>query len=319
MADRAKFLDFMDMIDGGGRGQMGGEFKGGGIFSEIANMIATPYGSEDPERRRRLQERRRARGLLDMDAIGTKEEQAAAAARAAATPSVVKRSVPKVTSSPRPQLRPAPVGKTMDQAVGGAQYPSMYRSMDSVVGGMGLPAAPAGRTMDQAVGGAQYPSMYRSMDSVVGSMGAPFDPAASIPAGIVPSTAGSTPNISSKYDPMVMPSTRNPSAYRPVNLSFPEFAPRMGAQPVSQSAPAPAQPTSVSDLPYADQVVAARQAIMREQITPDMLESVFGADFAREVMSGIQKIGGRTAVPNVPLGPLSIQRLHQTMPITRFD
>ena len=106
MADRAKFLDFMDMIDGGGRGQMGGEFKGGGIFSEIANMIATPYGSEDPERRRRLQERRRARGLLDMDAIGTKEEQAAAAARAAATPSVVKRSVPAVTSSPRPQLRP---------------------------------------------------------------------------------------------------------------------------------------------------------------------------------------------------------------------
>jgi hypothetical protein len=94
MADRAKFLDFMDMIDGGGRGQMGGEFKGGGIFSEIANMIATPYGSEDPERRRRLQERRRARGLLDMDAIGTKEEQAAAASRAAATPSVVKKTPP---------------------------------------------------------------------------------------------------------------------------------------------------------------------------------------------------------------------------------
>ena len=96
MADRAKFLDFMDMIDGGGRGQMGGEFKGGGIFSELANLIATPYGSEDPERRRRLQERRRAgrRGLLDMDAIGTKEEQAAAAARAAATPSVVKKTPP---------------------------------------------------------------------------------------------------------------------------------------------------------------------------------------------------------------------------------
>jgi hypothetical protein len=94
MADRAKFLDFMDMIDGGGRGQMGGEFKGGGIFSELANLIATPYGSEDPERRRRLQERRRARGLLDMDAIGTKEEQAAAASRAAATPSVVRRAPP---------------------------------------------------------------------------------------------------------------------------------------------------------------------------------------------------------------------------------
>ena len=135
MADRAKFLDFMDMLDGGGRGQMGGEFEGGGIISQIANLLATPYGSEDAGRRERLQASRRARGLLDMDAIGTKEEQEAAAERAAATPSVVKRSVPEVTSSPRPQLRPAaPVGKTMDQAVGGAQYPSMYRSMDSRVG-----------------------------------------------------------------------------------------------------------------------------------------------------------------------------------------
>jgi hypothetical protein len=102
MADRAKFLSFLDMIDGGGAGQMGGEFQGGGIFSEIANMIATPYGSEDPRRRDR---RRKALGLLDK--IGTPEEQAAAASRAAATPSVVKRSVPAVTSSPRPQLRPS--------------------------------------------------------------------------------------------------------------------------------------------------------------------------------------------------------------------
>ena len=89
MADRAKFLSFLDMIDGGGRGQMGGEFQGGGILSEIANMIATPYGSEDPRRRDR---RRKALGLLDK--IGTPEEQAAAASRAAATPSVVTRPTP---------------------------------------------------------------------------------------------------------------------------------------------------------------------------------------------------------------------------------
>jgi hypothetical protein len=100
MADRAKFLDFMDMIDGGGRGQMGGEFKGGGILSEIANMIATPYGSEDPERRAR---RRKALGLLDK--IGTPEEQAAAAARAAATPSVVKKAPPAPMMSGGPTTR----------------------------------------------------------------------------------------------------------------------------------------------------------------------------------------------------------------------
>ena len=230
MADRAKFLDFMDMIDGGGRGQMGGEFKGGGIFSEIANLIATPYGSEDPERRRRLQERRRARGLLDMDAIGTKEEQAAAAARAAATPSVVKRSVPAVASSPRPQLRPAPVGKTMDQAVGGAQYPSMYRSMDSVVGGMGLPAAPANRTMDQAVGGAQYPSMYRSMDSVVGGMGAPNLPrpvattAALSPAGNTASGTVPVFPMSEQLAPMApaVSTPQYPSAMSPAAPAMPQ-------------------------------------------------------------------------------------------------
>jgi len=140
-----------------------------------------------------------------------------------------------------------------------------------------------------------------------------------IPAGMVAPTAGVAPNVNPKYDPMVMPSTRSPSAYRPINLSFPEFAPATSVQPASQTSPAPAQPTRVSDLPYADQIVAARQAVMREQITPEMLQNVFGVDFAREVMSGIQMMGGKTAVPNIPLGPLSIQRLHQTMPITRFD
>jgi hypothetical protein len=311
MADRAKFLDFMDMIDGGGRGQMGGEFKGGGIFSELANLIATPYGSEDPERRRRLQESRRARGLLDMDAIGTKEEQAAAAARAAATPSVVKRTPPAPMMSGGPTTRGgqrgprvAPAGPPMPATAMSPVMPNQPMSTYDTVMPQANPMAGLG--MGPATRGGRRG----------GAVAAPDMP---LPAGIVPPTAGSTPNINSKYDPMVMPSTRNPSAYRPVNLSFPEFTPRMGAQPVSQSAPAPTQPTSVSDLPYADQIVAARQAIMREQITPDMLENMFGVDFAREVMSGIQMMGGRTAVPNVPLGPLSIQRMHQTMPITRFD
>ena len=54
MAD--KFLDFIDMIDGGGAGKFGKEFEGGGIFSVLANALATPYGSEDEERMRKLRQ-----------------------------------------------------------------------------------------------------------------------------------------------------------------------------------------------------------------------------------------------------------------------
>ena len=306
MADRAKFLDFLDMIDGGGAGKMGGEFKGGGILSQIANLIATPYGSEDPERRKA---RQRAFGLLDK--IGTPEEQAAAATRAAATPSVITKSTP---AAPMISGGPTTRGGQRGPRVAPAGPPMPATAMSPV-----MPNQPMS-TYDQVMPQAN-PMAGLGMGPATrgGRRGGMPSQAPAIPAGMVAPTAGVAPNINSKYDPMVMPSTRNPSAYRPINLSFPEFAPAMGEQPVSQSSPAPTQPTRVSDLPYADQIVAARQAVMREQITPEMLQNVFGVDFAREVMSGIQMMGGKTAVPNIPLGPLSIQRLHQTMPITRFD
>jgi len=51
MADR-KFLDFLDMIDGGGAGQMGDKFEGGGIYSLLGNIAASPYGSQDEERKK---------------------------------------------------------------------------------------------------------------------------------------------------------------------------------------------------------------------------------------------------------------------------
>jgi len=51
MADR-KFLDFLDMIDGGGAGQMGDKFQGGGLYSVLGNLMASPYGSQDEERKK---------------------------------------------------------------------------------------------------------------------------------------------------------------------------------------------------------------------------------------------------------------------------
>ena len=43
MANR--FRDIMDLIDGGGAGQMGSQFEGGGLLSVIANQIAKPWPS----------------------------------------------------------------------------------------------------------------------------------------------------------------------------------------------------------------------------------------------------------------------------------
>jgi hypothetical protein len=51
MADR-KFLDFLDMIDGGGAGQMGDKFEGGGLYSALGNLVASPFGSQDEERKK---------------------------------------------------------------------------------------------------------------------------------------------------------------------------------------------------------------------------------------------------------------------------
>jgi len=41
----ANFLNFRDMIDGGGAGQSGNRFSGGGLLSEIGNTFFQPAGS----------------------------------------------------------------------------------------------------------------------------------------------------------------------------------------------------------------------------------------------------------------------------------
>lgn len=51
MADR-KFLDFLDRFDGGGAGQMGDKFEGGGLYSVFGNLVGSPYGSQDEERKK---------------------------------------------------------------------------------------------------------------------------------------------------------------------------------------------------------------------------------------------------------------------------
>ena len=47
-----QYTGLRDMIDGGGAGQVGPEFQGGGVYSDIANMFAEPLGSQDRQRQR---------------------------------------------------------------------------------------------------------------------------------------------------------------------------------------------------------------------------------------------------------------------------
>ena len=131
MADR--FLDFIDMIDGGGAGKFGKEFEGGGIFSMLANALATPYGSEDDERRRKL---RQMRGLLAPDE--------SIAPRAAPRPTVTRGGgVGQAQAQVRPQARPAqsmPFGST---PVGGGMPAAPRMAFGNTPVGGGMPAAPA--------------------------------------------------------------------------------------------------------------------------------------------------------------------------------
>ena len=133
MADR--FLDFIDMIDGGGygEGKMGDKFEGGGIFSMLANALATPYGSEDDERRRKL---RQMRGLLAPDE--------SIAPRAAPRPTVTRGGgAGQAQAQVRPQARPTqsmPFGST---PVGGGMPAAPRMAFGNTPVGGGMPAAPA--------------------------------------------------------------------------------------------------------------------------------------------------------------------------------
>ena len=130
MAD--KFLDFIDMIDGGGygEGKMGDKFEGGGIFSVLANALATPYGSEDEERMRKL---RQMRGLLAPDE--------SIAPKAAPRPTVT-RGGGAGRAQVRPQARPSqsmPFGST---PVGGGMPAAPSMTFGNIPVGGGMPAAP---------------------------------------------------------------------------------------------------------------------------------------------------------------------------------
>ena len=148
MADR--FLDFIDMIDGGGAGKFGKEFEGGGIFSMLANALATPYGSEDEERMRKL---RQMRGLLAPDE--------SIAPKAAPRPTVTRGGGAGRTQV-RPQTRPSqsmPFGST---PVGGGMPAAPSMTFGNIPVGGGMPAAQHYESTIKQALPHNHPYSYRS-------------------------------------------------------------------------------------------------------------------------------------------------------------
>jgi len=137
MASQARFLDFLDMIDGGGAGQMGDTFEGGGIFSALANLMATPYGSEDAGRRASREEFLRGRGLLDEPAV------------ASAAPAMA----PAMTGPTRAQRMSAATAEMARQR--GMQQDSLDPRGPNQMGmpAMGMPPAPSYAMMDMGEAG----------------------------------------------------------------------------------------------------------------------------------------------------------------------
>lgn len=157
MADQARFLDFLDMIDGGGAGKMGDTFEGGGIFSALANLMATPYGSEDAGRKTSREAFLRSRGLLDEPAVASAQSGMAPAMTgptreqrmsAAAAEMERQRGIQQDSLDPRgpnqmnvPVARPNPfTGPTYDMPMARPAAPFAGSTYDMP---MARPAAPA--------------------------------------------------------------------------------------------------------------------------------------------------------------------------------
>jgi len=218
MPDQARFLDFMDMIDGGGAGRMGDKFEGGGIFSALANLIATPYGSEDAGRKAKREAAYRAAGLLA-------PEEAEAEAEPIAAPAV------RRTKPTRAELMSARAAE-MERQRGLQQDVFDPRGPNQMPP---LAAAPAygpttrGGQRGPRVSPIPAPS-YAGMYMGEAGRGVPNLPrpvattAALSPAGNTASGTAPVPPMSEQLAPMApaMPTTAYPSAMSPSAPAMPQ-------------------------------------------------------------------------------------------------
>lgn len=223
MADRAKFLDFLDMIDGGGAGQRGDQFEGGGIFSMLANLMPiNPYGSEDPTRRR-------ARDAFYGGLLGDSPDTVSAA-EAAATPSVVRQDVSGVRPTVMVGSMPAAPQNMVRPEFGVGGMPAARSDASPSVMSVG-PAQPTSRGVPMGPQPKMQTSMVGGTGFQKGDMRGRID--GGILSGVTPAVAGregfmppeivnTMPNVSQSYksDPTFMSVVQNDATF----LNMPEAA-----------------------------------------------------------------------------------------------
>lgn len=225
MADRAKFLDFLDMIDGGGAGQRGDMFEGGGIFSALANLMPiNPFGSEDPTRRR-------ARDEFYGGLLGDSQQSGAiSAAEAAATPSVVRQDVSGVRPTMMVGSMPAAAQNMVRPEFGAGGMPAAPTQIQPSVMSQG-PAQPTSAGVPIGAQPRAFTDMVSGTGFQEGDMRGRIG--GGILGGVTPAIAGresfmppemanTMPQVSQSYksDPQFMSVAQNDATF----LSMPEAA-----------------------------------------------------------------------------------------------
>jgi hypothetical protein len=202
-----RFTGLIDMLDGGGAGASGDKFEGGGLLSMLGNLFAKPLEAQDNV------ERIAADTNATRAVTKTLEDMAKGGALSSRLDG-------------KDGLLAAPVGKTMDEAVGDAQHPSMYRSMDSRVGL--LQQAQAAPQPNPLTGGALQPIPASSqMDRYLpASMDMGESPAMPVPSMPNPeSFSANPPSAAAMTPPVPSPEDRNSrlAAFNRRMESVPEF------------------------------------------------------------------------------------------------
>lgn len=166
---------YIDMINGGGANQAGPTFEGGVSYGRMAGGLlnaagVSPYGQDRP------------RAFMPMEAYRGGDTVPFSQAPAAPAPTgVIDAAVEPLSSGPttrggRRGPRPV-VPKTSDQAIGGYQYPSMYRPMDRQVGLFQQGQSSVSPALDVGAtdGGAELARLRMRRQEAVGNRPVPQD------------------------------------------------------------------------------------------------------------------------------------------------